>query len=55
MTSNPADLALIQKMLAEEVAPDGTVPADFFQRLNRALNPPRPSILDRLLKEQKHD
>ena len=46
------DVKLIQDMIAAEGKMEGdqmVVPADFFDRLNAALNPPQRSVLDMLL------
>lgn len=44
---------VIQEALELEGVPDGhgnlIVPDDFFARLTQRLNPPQPSILDRLI------
>jgi hypothetical protein len=51
------DIKLIQDALASEGRVDGNtvvVPNDFFDRLNRALNPPgQRSVLDDLLNDKR--
>lgn len=51
---NP-DIKMIQDALMREGHIEGDyviVPEDFFFRLNRALNPPRESILDQLIEKE---